>query len=160
MAPSNNLVKVHVSKENMSFSAAHFIATKGFREKLHGHNYRLEVSITAQMIQGGSVVDTREIKTISQTICNDLHRSFLVPMNSDTLTISLGSKNVRIVTEDLATFSFPKADCSFLPIVHTSAEELAIYTERGVQKVVVSISEADQQFASYERIILMDMRKS
>ncbi|OWZ13632.1 hypothetical protein PHMEG_00013007 [Phytophthora megakarya] len=35
------LVKVHVSKDYMKFNAAHFIAYKGFREKLHGHNYRL-----------------------------------------------------------------------------------------------------------------------
>uniref|UniRef100_A0AAV1UIK9 6-pyruvoyltetrahydropterin synthase n=1 Tax=Peronospora matthiolae TaxID=2874970 RepID=A0AAV1UIK9_9STRA len=174
MASYGNLVKVHVSKDNLNFSAAHFIAIKGFREKLHGHNYCVEVSITAPMRRGGSMIDIREIKTISQTICNELNGSFLVPMHSDVLTISFTSTNVRIVTEDLAMFSFPKVDCSLLPIVHTSAEELAIYIsdrlvetftpaallKQGVQKMNVIISEADQQFAIYERIILPEIPKS
>ncbi|OWY96973.1 hypothetical protein PHMEG_00032614 [Phytophthora megakarya] len=162
------LVKVHVSKDYMKFNAAHFIAYKGFREKLHGHNYRLAVTITGQVGPDGYVVDFGEIKRISRVICKDLNESFLVPMNSDVLKISCDDTNISITTEDLATFSFPKADCSLLPIVHSSAEELAIFItnqlvnaftleallERGVQKLEVNISEADQQFASYERMIL------
>ncbi|CAH0481093.1 unnamed protein product [Peronospora belbahrii] len=160
--------KVHVSKDYMKFNAAHFIAYKGFREKLHGHNYRLAVTIVGQVGLDGYVVDFGEIKKISRVICKDLNESFLVPMNSDALKISFDDTNVRIITEDMAEFSFPKSDCSLLPIVHSSAEELAIYIsnqlvdaftlvallERGVSKVEVSISEANQQFASYERSIL------
>eukprot|EP00644_Phytophthora_capsici_P011171 jgi/Phyca11/110127/e_gw1.18.501.1 len=164
----NEVFKVHVSKDYMKFNAAHFIAYKGFREKLHGHNYRLAVTITGQVGPDGYVVDFGEIKKVSRVICKDLNESFLVPMNSDSLKISFDGTNVHILTEDMAKFSFPKADCSLLPIVHSSAEELAIYIsnqlvdsftlvallERGVRKIEVSISEANQQFASYERTIL------
>ncbi|KAL4154906.1 hypothetical protein PRNP1_007020 [Phytophthora ramorum] len=164
----NEVFKVHVSKDYMKFNAAHFIAYKGFREKLHGHNYRLAVTITGQVGRDGYVLDFGEIKKISRVICKDLNESFLVPMNSDALNISFDGTNVHILTEDNAKFSFPKADCSLLPIVHSSAEELAIYIsnqlvdaftlvallERGVRKLEVSISEANQQFASYERTIL------
>ncbi|KAF4141083.1 6-pyruvoyl tetrahydropterin synthase domain-containing protein [Phytophthora infestans] len=164
----NEVFKVHVSKDYMKFNAAHFIAYKGFREKLHGHNYRLAVTITGQVGPDGYVVDFGEIKKISRVICKDLNESFLVPMNSDALKISFDGTNVHILTEDMAKFSFPKADCSLLPIVHSSAEELAIYIsnqlidaftlvallDRGVRKIEVSISEANQQFASYERTIL------
>uniref|UniRef100_A0AAV1UNH4 6-pyruvoyltetrahydropterin synthase n=1 Tax=Peronospora matthiolae TaxID=2874970 RepID=A0AAV1UNH4_9STRA len=164
----SEVFKVHVSKDYMKFNAAHFIAYKGFREKLHGHNYRLAVTITGQVGKDGYVVDFGEIKKISRVICNELNESFLVPMNSDALKISFDGTNVHIVTEDMAQFSFPKSDCSLLPIVHSSAEELAIYIsnqlvdaftlvallERGVSKIEVSISEANQQFASYERTIL------
>ncbi|EGZ29981.1 hypothetical protein PHYSODRAFT_471775 [Phytophthora sojae] len=159
---------VHVSTDYMKFNAAHFIAYKGFREKLHGHNYRLAVTITGQVGPDGYVVDFGEIKKISRVICKDLNESFLVPMNSDALKISFDGTNVHILTEDNAKFSFPKSDCSLLPIVHSSAEELAIYIsnqlidsftivallERGVRKLEVSISEANQQFATYERTIL------
>ncbi|OWZ19501.1 RNA helicase [Phytophthora megakarya] len=159
---------VHVSKDYMKFNAAHFIAYKGFRERLHGHNYQLAVTITGQVGPDGYVVDFGEIKKISRVICKDLNESFLVPMNSDALKISFDGTNVHILTEDNAKFSFPKADCSLLPIVHSSAEELAIYIsnqlidaftlvallERGARKIEVSISEANQQFASYERTIL------
>ncbi|CEG38578.1 rna helicase [Plasmopara halstedii] len=164
----NEVFKVHVSKDYMKFNAAHFIAYKGFREKLHGHNYRLAVTITGQVGPDGYVVDFGEIKKISRVICSDLNESFLVPMNSDALKISFDGTNVHILTEDMAKFSFPKADCSLLPIVHSSAEELATYISnqlidaftlvallnRGVRKIEVSISEANQQFATYERTIL------
>ncbi|KAG6572807.1 RNA helicase [Phytophthora cinnamomi] len=164
----NEVFKVHVSKDYMKFNAAHFIAYKGFREKLHGHNYRLAVTITGQVGPDGYVVDFGEIKKISRVICKDLNESFLVPMNSDSLKISFDDTNVHLLTEDNAKFSFPKADCSLLPIIHSSAEELAIYIsnqlidaftldallERGARKIEVSISEATQQFASYERSIL------
>ncbi|KAE8906560.1 hypothetical protein PF005_g15651 [Phytophthora fragariae] len=164
----NDVFKVHVSKDYMKFNAAHFIAFKGFREKLHGHNYRLAVTITGQIGPDGYVVDFGEIKKISRMICKDLNESFLVPMNSDVLKISFDDASVHILTEDNARFSFPKADCSLLPTAHSSAEELAscisnqlvdaltlsALRERGVRKLEVTISEADNQFASYERTIM------
>ena len=60
---------------------------QGFREKLHGHNYRLAVTITGQVGPDGYVVDFGEIKKISRVICKDLNESFLVPMNSDALKV-------------------------------------------------------------------------
>lgn len=83
----NETFKVHVSKDYMKFNAAHFIAYKGFREKLHGHNYQLAVTITGVVGADGYVVDFGEIKKISRVICKDLNESFLVPMNSDALKV-------------------------------------------------------------------------
>ncbi|KAG6962801.1 hypothetical protein JG688_00008438 [Phytophthora aleatoria] len=122
------VVKVHVSKDYMKFNAAHFIAYKGFREKLHGHNYRLAVTITGQVGSDGYVVDFGEIKRISRVICKDLNESFLVPMKSDAL------KSNQFV----------------------DAFTLDALLERGVQKLEVSISEAEQQFASYELVLIAE----
>lgn len=83
----NEVFKVHVSKDYMKFNAAHFIAFKGFREKLHGHNYRVAVTITGVVGPDGYVVDFGDIKKISRVICKDLNESFLVPMNSDALKV-------------------------------------------------------------------------
>ncbi|KAF1786047.1 6-pyruvoyl tetrahydropterin synthase/QueD family protein [Phytophthora cactorum] len=151
VSPPNSkakVVKVHLSKDYMKFDAAHFIACKaddrkyrydevlyslavwqGFREKLHGHNYRLAVTITGQVGSDGYVLDLGEIKRISQVICKDLNEAFLVPMKSDALKISGDAANVHIITEDMATFRYDceNADCSLLPIVHSSAEELAVH---------------------------------
>ncbi|KAL0592113.1 hypothetical protein ABG067_000766 [Albugo candida] len=123
----NEVFKVHVAKDYMKFNAAHFIAYKGYREKLHGHNYRVAVTLSGVVGPDGYVVDFGEIKKISRVISKDLDESFLVPMNSDVLKITFDGTNVHILTEDNAKFSFPKSDCSLLPIVHSSAEELAIY---------------------------------
>lgn len=37
--------EVFVSKADFKFSCAHFIAYHGFRERLHGHNYRMSVKV-------------------------------------------------------------------------------------------------------------------
>lgn len=54
---------------------------------MHGHNYRLAVTITGAVGSDGYVVDFGEIKKISRVICKDLNESFLVPMNSDALKV-------------------------------------------------------------------------
>ena len=45
--------EVRISKEDMKFSCAHFIAYKGFRERLHGHNY----SMSVRLIGGDKIAD-------------------------------------------------------------------------------------------------------
>ncbi|KAG3018563.1 hypothetical protein PC121_g19699 [Phytophthora cactorum] len=85
----------------MKINAAHFIAYKGFREKLHGHNYHLAVTITEQVGSDGYVVDFRETKRISRVICKDLNEFFLVPMKSDALKGSCDGANTNIITEDI-----------------------------------------------------------
>ena len=69
---------------------------QGFREKLHGHNYRLAVTITGQVGKDGYVVDFGEIKKISRVICNELNESFLVPMNSDALKVRWRWQTYRV----------------------------------------------------------------
>ncbi len=38
--------EVVIAKPDFKFNSAHFIAFKGFREKLHGHNYTVSVKVT------------------------------------------------------------------------------------------------------------------
>ncbi|RHZ22112.1 hypothetical protein DYB26_005474, partial [Aphanomyces astaci] len=82
VAPAD-VYRVFVSKDYMKFNAAHFIAFKvhellamvvvgdrcvcvwlqGFRERLHGHNYRMSVTITGDRIgHDGYLVDFGDIK--------------------------------------------------------------------------------------------------
>lgn len=34
-----------MSKEDFKFNCSHFIAFEGFRERLHGHNYRISIKV-------------------------------------------------------------------------------------------------------------------
>ena len=52
---------------------------------------------------------------------------FLCPENSDVLKIVKTEKNVEITTEDSSFFSFPLQDVKFLPLKHTTVEELSKY---------------------------------
>jgi 6-pyruvoyl-tetrahydropterin synthase len=125
--------RVHVTKDYLKFSAAHFIAYKGFREGLHGHNYRVSVDIEGDLGPEGYVLDFGIAKQITKRVCGRLDEKFIIPAQSDCLRIREDGRQVIIGYED-DEFSFPSKDVVLLPIVHSSAEELARYLAGEVRR--------------------------
>lgn len=164
--------EIYVSKDTFKFNASHFVAYPGFRERLHGHNYRAAVRLIGGRTVGGDgyVLDFGCVKEAVKDACKGMNEYFLVPMLSNvldiTVDVSLGG-SVNIVTEDGSKFVFPKEDCLLLPIMHTTAEELAVYLygkilaqldanymrERGVTVMEVTVSEAVGQDAVFRQSI-------
>src|SRR5271156_104058 len=89
---------IYVAKENLKFSAAHFIAYPGFREPLHGHNYQVGVYVEGSLANTGYVIDFGLIKKLTKEIVDRLDERTIVPADSDCLKIE-GPKDgkVRIV---------------------------------------------------------------
>ncbi len=121
---------IHVAKENLKFSAAHFIAYPGFREPLHGHNYQVGINVEGRLASTGYVLDFGLVKQLTRQI----------------------------------SFVFPAADVALLPIIHSSAEELArfIWNELSgelarrnalgdVSAMEVSVAEGPGQAAIYRQ---------
>jgi len=127
MKPSGSNFSIHVAKENLKFSAAHFIAYPGFREPLHGHNYQVGVYLEGNLASTGYVIDFGLIKKLTKEIVDRLDERTIIPASSDCLKIE-GPKDgkVRIRYED-DEFVLPAADVCLLPVAHSSAEELARY---------------------------------
>ena len=118
---------IYVAKENLKFSAAHFIAYPGFREPLHGHNYQVGVRVEGRLSPTGYVLDFGLIKRLTKEIVDRLDERTLVPMKSDCLAIDrIEGGRIRLRYED-DEFIIPERDARMLPIVHSSAEELAQY---------------------------------
>ena len=117
---------IHVTKENLKFSAAHFIAYPGFREPLHGHNYQVGVRVEGRLADIGYVIDFGLIKKITKEIADRLDERTIIPADSDCLTIER-SGNELAVLYGHDRFVFPLSDVAILPIAHSSAEELARY---------------------------------
>jgi len=118
---------IHVAKENLKFSAAHFIAYRGFREPLHGHNYQVGVRVEGDLTGTGYVVDFGLIKKLTREIVDRIDERTIIPERSDCLQIErLPPGKVRVIYEN-DEFLFPAADVFLAPIVHSSAEELARY---------------------------------
>ncbi len=117
---------IHVTKENLKFSAAHFIAYPGFREPLHGHNYQIGVRVEGRLAATGYVLDFGLIKRLTKEIADRLDERTIVPALSDCLRIERDGRQVHLRYED-DSFSLPASDVAILPIVHSSAEELARY---------------------------------
>jgi 6-pyruvoyl tetrahydropterin synthase/QueD family protein len=118
--------RVHVTKDYLKFSAAHFIAYKGFRETLHGHNYRVTVEVEGVLGAQGYVLDFGIVKRIAKRVCDRLDEKVLIPAHSDCLQIREEAGQVSLRYED-DEFRFPAKDVVLVPIAHSSAEELARY---------------------------------
>ncbi|MHB8380736.1 MAG: 6-pyruvoyl trahydropterin synthase family protein [Candidatus Binataceae bacterium] len=118
---------IHVTKENLKFSAAHFIAYPGFREPLHGHNYQVGVRVEGRLQGTGYVIDFGLIKRLTKEILDRLDEHTIIPEKSDCLKIErIAGGQIRVMYER-DEFIFPAADVFLAPIVHSSAEELARY---------------------------------
>lgn len=153
---------IHVAKENLKFSAAHFIAYPGFREPLHGHNYQVGVRVEGGLSATGYVLDFGLIKRLTKQIVERLDERTLVPAESDCLKIErLGDSQIRI-RYGAEEFCLPAADVRVLPIAHSSAEELARFIwnelygalkfQQALDQIVVmevSVAEGPGQAAVY-----------
>mmetsp|Transcript_5050 Transcript_5050/g.14344 ORF Transcript_5050/g.14344 Transcript_5050/m.14344 type:complete len:479 (+) Transcript_5050:92-1528(+) len=179
ISSSREAREVMVALEDMKFSAAHFVAFRGFREPLHGHNYTVAVRIGGGSLQAdGYLTDFGDLKQVTRQACKRLNQRTLVPMRSDVMRVEVhdaastatGSHGRQVVVrcEGGVTLSFPEVDCALLPIVHSTAEELAehlwwdilvnyklaeLLSSRGVQWMEVSVSERPGQGAQYRNDI-------
>jgi 6-pyruvoyl-tetrahydropterin synthase len=153
--------EVYVAKENLKFNAAHFMAYPGFRERLHGHNYHVMVRIEGDLGPDGYVIDFGLVKQATKRVCDALDEYTLLPEQSDCLRITEQGESVEAIYEDGSRFVFPRSDVMLLPIVHTSAEELARYVAGQVRaellavgarpwrRLEVSVAETSGQSATY-----------
>jgi 6-pyruvoyl-tetrahydropterin synthase len=158
----NSGFSIYVAKENLKFSAAHFIAYPGFREPLHGHNYQVGVRVEGRLSATGYVLDFGLIKRLTKEIVDRLDERTLVPEKSDCLEIAHldnGQLRIRYGADE---FRLPASDACLLPIGHSSAEELArfIWNElreslnarealQGIVSIEISVAEGPGQAAIY-----------
>lgn len=154
--------RLHVSKEYLKFSCAHFIAYPGFRERLHGHNYRLSIAVGGDLGADGYVVDFGLVKKVGRKLCDRLDERILVPERSDCLEIKKHDESIVLRYEE-DEFRFPASDALLLPIVHSSVEELARYLAGELERelgreatrpfrwIEVGVEETPGQSAIYRR---------
>lgn len=70
------------------FNSSHFIVYKNFRENLHGHNYKVSISIKAEKLQDSFyVIDFGEVKNILAKICDNLKHVLLLPLLNEYIKI-------------------------------------------------------------------------
>eukprot|EP00635_Sarcinochrysidales_sp_CCMP3193_P008188 CAMPEP_0118906786 /NCGR_PEP_ID=MMETSP1166-20130328/10510_1 /TAXON_ID=1104430 /ORGANISM="Chrysoreinhardia sp, Strain CCMP3193" /LENGTH=208 /DNA_ID=CAMNT_0006846141 /DNA_START=67 /DNA_END=693 /DNA_ORIENTATION=- len=164
-------VEVVVRSERFKFNAAHFVAFEGYRERLHGHNYTAAVRLIGETnVRDGYVIDFTEVKKVVRAVCERLNERFLCPCRATAMAVGSDGGNVTLRCEDGSFFSFPRDDCAMLPIVHSTAEELAAmlwrrildeftaarFKERRIVAMEVAVAEAPMQEARYFRRIDYD----
>jgi 6-pyruvoyltetrahydropterin/6-carboxytetrahydropterin synthase len=121
---------VRLCKENLVFSAAHFITFAGnICERLHGHNYRVAAYVYGDLDENHYVVDFIALRDALQALVNELDHHMLLPTEHPQIRVSAGQKEVEVRFED-RRWVFPREDCVLLPVPNTTAELLARYLGR------------------------------
>ena len=110
---------------NLCFSAGHFtIFSPTERERVHGHNYRLEASITAPLQEPGITFDYAIFRNKLANLCRQLHAHLLLPTQSPYLQIELQGEHVR-VTFNKQYMLFLREDVLLLSLSNITIEELS-----------------------------------
>lgn len=123
----NKISILEFDKENMKFSSGHFtMYSKSQREKLHGHNFRVYVSlkILINANVNGMHCDYRIYKNKIYHICQLLDEAFLLPSKSKYLQLKCKGDYLFAIFNN-EKIPFLKKDVIILPIENVTVEELS-----------------------------------
>ena len=118
---------VRLNKDYLVFSSAHFITFAGnICERLHGHNYGLEIEIEGPLDVNAYVVDFIALRDAAKAIVEELDHHVLLPTQHDQISVRVDGAEVIAKFED-RRWVFPADDCVLLEMDNTTAERLAQY---------------------------------
>ena len=118
---------VSVTKDYLVFASAHFITFAGHRcEGLHGHNYRVRVTIDGALDEESwFVFDFVVLKKITRRLCDEIDHKVLLPLDNPKIQLREEGDSLHVAYEGKPRYVFPKADCALLPVPNTTVEMLA-----------------------------------
>ena len=117
--------RVRLAKEDMVFSAAHFITFNGdVCERLHGHNYHVAATVQGELDENYYVIDFIALRDSLAAIVAELDHHMLLPTGHSTIRVEADEREVTVTHAD-RRWVFPRGDCILLPVENTTAELLA-----------------------------------
>jgi 6-pyruvoyltetrahydropterin/6-carboxytetrahydropterin synthase len=154
--------KVKIEGGYLKFSSAHFITYKGNCERLHGHNYAVQVEIEGELGQDKLVFDFTELKQITREICRMLDHRFLLPLYNPHFQLTVTEHEWELLYGD-RRYVFPRSDVAELPIDNSTSERLAEYICAELRRrlaeccdlsnlhsITVGVAETPMQMAFYQ----------
>jgi 6-pyruvoyltetrahydropterin/6-carboxytetrahydropterin synthase len=149
-------------KDGLSFSAAHFVIGHKKCEHLHGHNWRVGVTVEGEEDDRGMVVDFIELKQLLERICMGYDHRLLLPVNNPSMKCSEKGGQVKISARG-HEYEVPLEDVVWVPVLNITVEELArvvadevareLSSYANVRKVTVFVEESPGESAIEERTI-------
>lgn len=155
------LTTLHLAKQNFKFSSGHFlIFDDQTAEKLHGHNYRVQVDIGVpehlDIFQKGYFVDFTVLKKFIKDRLDLWDEHVLLPKLHKDMKITPKGANYEIRFRE-RFYSLPQNEVVLLPVNNTSVEQLsrilaedfyAEFKKYNVSKVRVRVEETPGQSAN------------
>jgi 6-pyruvoyltetrahydropterin/6-carboxytetrahydropterin synthase len=124
---------VRLCKEDLVFSAAHFITFCGNTcERLHGHNYRVAVYVFGPLDENHYVVDFIALRDALKAVLEEVDHRMLLPTEHRSIRVTGQGEEVEVRFED-RRWVFPREDCVLLPLSNTTAELLARHIGKQLQ---------------------------
>ena len=121
--------RIRVEKDMTGFSAAHFITHDGDQcEELHGHNYRVAVSVEGALDENAYVYNFVPLKRALREVVNRIDHKMLLAEDNPLLQIEADDQAVTVsYPAKRKRYVFPRAEVVLLPIPNTTAEMLATW---------------------------------
>lgn len=116
---------LYFNHAQFKFSVAHFtIFSKTEREPLHGHNYTVEITLTAKIQEPGITFDYRLFEEKIMILCKQLNWRCLIPQHSPYLQIINDGPHYQI-TFNHESMWLLKSDVILLPLENITLETLS-----------------------------------
>src|SRR6476660_7821197 len=119
--------RVSVAKDYLVFASAHFITFAGHRcEGLHGHNYRVRVTVEGALDEDTwFVFDFVVLKRLMKELCDDIDHKVLLPLENPKIQVTEERDALMVAYEGKLRYRAPRVDCALLPVPNTTCETLA-----------------------------------
>jgi len=157
---------VSVSKDYLVFAAAHFITFRGHQcESLHGHNYRLGITVEGPIDDECLfVVDFAILKRAVRRYVEMMDHRVLLPTENPKLAFRERGDALEVDYFGAHTYTFPRRDCAMLPLRNTTAEMIAEWVAESVMEDLLAegatitsleleVEESFGQSATYRRAV-------
>ncbi|QDK37680.1 6-carboxytetrahydropterin synthase [Bdellovibrio sp. NC01] len=154
-------ITLHLAKQNFKFSAAHFlIFDEKHAERLHGHNYQVQVDIVAPQSTDdhseGYFMDFNVFKKFIKAKLDSWDEIVLLPAKHPDMKFNKTDKSLEVTFRD-RFYVFPLNEVILLPVTNTSVENLsrllaeeffAEFKKYKVPEIKVLVEETQGQGAS------------
>lgn len=158
---------VRLSKDLLVFSSAHFITFgDNVCERLHGHNYGLEIEVEGPLEHNGYVVDFIALRDTAKQIVDTMDHRVLLPTQHPTISVEQVEQEI-VASFEQRRWVFPIEDCLLIDVPNTTAELLARYiglqlidrmglgTKLAYHELVVSVDENRGQWGVWRQSALV-----
>ena len=122
---------LHLFKQNLKFSSAHFLIFDAqHAERLHGHNYQVQLEVFANQRESqvgqGYLVDFGVLKKRLKVLVDEWDEHILLPdLNPEFKKNRIHNGTTTEVYFRDRYYAFPTHEVIWLPITNTSVEQLA-----------------------------------
>ncbi len=137
-------MKIKIAKEFVWNMSHRLPFHKGHCSNIHGHTYKLRVTLEGEPDENGMVLDFYDINSSVQPIIDQLDHSFVVDSNDQVMINFLKENNFRFVVVPTTTTS------ENLAIWIANQISLKFKHYKNIKKIIVRFYETSDSFAEFE----------